>query len=73
MTKTNNSYLAENNTYNGSKKDFTEIVTIDNQGYVFIHKFSGDLHTIEFQIGNESNTVAFNSKSNKICFYDSIP
>ncbi|MCC0783494.1 hypothetical protein IR152_10445 [Clostridioides sp. ES-S-0108-01] len=39
MTKTNNSYLAENNTYNSSKKDFTEIVTIDNQEYVFILRY----------------------------------
>ncbi len=66
LTNTNNSYLTKSDAYNGSKKDFTETVTIDNQEYVFKHKFSGDLHTIEFQGGNESNTVSFNSKSNEI-------
>jgi len=64
-TNTNLSYSDEVNKIN-NKENFTEKVMIDDQEYVFNHKFSGDLHTIEFKGRDESGTVTTDSKTDKL-------
>lgn len=67
---TNTTYVSTNNISQNDNQNFSEKVIIDNQDYIFNHKFSGDLHIIDIQGENESETVTINLKSNEVYLND---